>query len=91
MASVSLGEHFERFIQEKIAEGRYQNASEVVRAGLRLLEDYEADARERLGRLKARVDEAWDDPAPSRPASEVFDRLEALHRKTVKRSADDFG
>ena len=36
MPNVNLGPHFDRFVQEKLAEGRYQNASEVVRAGLRL-------------------------------------------------------
>ena len=40
--SFSLGEHFASFVDEKIAEGRYASASDVVRAGLRLLEDQEA-------------------------------------------------
>lgn len=39
--SVALGQHFEEFIQASIASGRYNNASEVVRSGLRLLEDRE--------------------------------------------------
>lgn len=39
--SVSLGEHFENFVNQKIDEGRYKNASEVIRAGLRLLETEE--------------------------------------------------
>ncbi|WP_325264822.1 type II toxin-antitoxin system ParD family antitoxin, partial [Flavobacterium sp.] len=39
--SISLGDHFESFIEHSIIDGRFNNASEVVRAGLRLLEDEE--------------------------------------------------
>ncbi len=40
--SVSLGTHFEAFVENSISKGRFQNASEVIRAGLRLLEEEEA-------------------------------------------------
>ncbi|AJH15550.1 type II toxin-antitoxin system ParD family antitoxin [Myroides profundi] len=39
--SVSLGDYFEDFVEAKINEGRYKNASEIIRAGLRLLEKEE--------------------------------------------------
>jgi antitoxin ParD1/3/4 len=40
--SVSLGDHFEEFVDDKISTGRFKNASEVIRAGLRLLEEEES-------------------------------------------------
>jgi antitoxin ParD1/3/4 len=39
--SISLGDYFDQFVQNQVAAGRYQNASEVIRAGLRLLENEE--------------------------------------------------
>ena len=51
--TVALGPHYEDFIQSTIASGRYNNASEVVRAALRRLEDDEA----RIAVLRAAIDE----------------------------------
>ena len=51
--SISLGSYFDEFIHRRISEGRYKNVSEVVRAGLRLLEEEEAKAEA----LKSALDE----------------------------------
>ncbi len=84
MPNVNLGPHFDRFVQEKLAEGRYQNASEVVRAGLRLLEDAEATNLERRAALRAELAERANDGRPTQPAARVFEDLRAHHQSQVK-------
>lgn len=54
--SVSLGNYFEDFVEDKINEGRYKNASEVIRAGLRLLEDEENKTIALKKEIKAGMD-----------------------------------
>ena len=51
--TVAVGKHFEDFIRSSIVSGRYNNASEVVRSGLRLLEDQE----QKLAALRAAIAE----------------------------------
>jgi len=40
--SIALGDHFSDFVESQLSSGRYGSASEVVRAGLRILEEHEA-------------------------------------------------
>ena len=49
VTSFSLGEHFTSFVEAQVKEGRYNNASDVMRAALRLLEEREV----RMGALRA--------------------------------------
>ena len=54
--SVALGNYFESFVENKISQGRYKNASEVIRAGLRLLEVEESY----IVTLKSAIQEGLD-------------------------------
>lgn len=60
--SIALGDHFTSFIENQISEGRYGNASEVIRAGLRLLEERET----KLGALRRAVQEGIES-GPAEP------------------------
>jgi antitoxin ParD1/3/4 len=51
--SISLGNYFDDFVHQRISEGRYKNVSEVIRAGLRLLEEEES----KVTALKNAIDE----------------------------------
>lgn len=85
--SVALSPHFESFIQQQVKSGRYNNASEVVRAGLRLLEDQNARARMQHEEMRAAI-AAGLAGGPGQSAAAVFDRLETKYRKlTGKRAA----
>ena len=53
--SVALGIHFESFVKQQLSAGRFNNVSEVVRAGLRLLEDHEQVQALRLQELRAAI------------------------------------
>ncbi|KQP12689.1 type II toxin-antitoxin system ParD family antitoxin [Pseudorhodoferax sp. Leaf267] len=58
--SVALGEHFETFVKTQIASGRYNNASEVVRDGLRMLQDHDAQREAKLQRLRGDIQAGID-------------------------------
>jgi len=73
--TVSLGDHFEGFVQQMLRSGRYNNASEIVRDGLRMVEERER----RVATLDAILNRSRDDVKAGRltPAEQVFDELEA--------------
>lgn len=77
--SVALSTHFEHFIREQVESGRFNNASEVVRAGLRLLEDRQQQDALKLEALRAAVATGLSS-GPGIPAEDVFDRLEAKYQ-----------
>lgn len=74
-SSYSLGAHFENFIQTQLASGRYNNASEVLRDALRLMEDRER----RLAAFDAAIQEGLQalEDGKVYDLDEVFDELDA--------------
>jgi antitoxin ParD1/3/4 len=78
--SFSLGSHFNKFVAGQVSQGRYGSASEVVRAGLRLLEEQEA----KLEALRAALIEG-EESGPCVP----FDMEAFIERKWVEHSAKD--
>jgi len=66
--SISLGEHFQELSANLVAEGRYGSVSEVVRAGLRLLEEHE----EKVRALKQALDEGLNSGEPQPFDPEAF-------------------
>ncbi len=84
--SVALSPHFEAFIRDQVESGRYNNVSEVVRAGLRLLEDTERQQAIQRQALKTDIaaGKASGTPLAAEP---VFDRLKDKYAKQASRQA----
>lgn len=74
--SVALSPHFETFIRQQVDSGRFNNVSEVVRAGLRLLEEREAEQAAKLQALREAIAVGLAS-GPDLSEEEVFDELEA--------------
>jgi len=67
--------HFEQVIERFIATGRFNNKSEVIRAGLRLLEEHELHfERATQAELERILDEDLVDTRPAIPAEQLFSR-----------------
>ena len=80
-SSYVIGDHFESFIKEQIQQGRYASASEVVRDGLRALEDREKLRAMKLEALRTEIKRGADSGAGV-PAKAVF----AAVRKRIAQS-----
>jgi len=71
--SAELGEVLEQAVNDLVASGRYNSKSEVLREGIRLVQEREARFRELAAKLQAGQDDI--DAGRVYPADEVFDRI----------------
>ncbi|HEV2651074.1 MAG TPA: type II toxin-antitoxin system ParD family antitoxin [Rhizomicrobium sp.] len=83
-SSVDLGKKLESVVAKLVAKGRYNSKSEVIREGVRLVEERE----KRLIELDRALERGLADVKAGRtkPAEEVFSRLEAKYLRMAERS-----
>lgn len=83
--SYSIGKHFEDMIEGLLESGRYSTASEVMREGLRLVEEREEQRRMKLEALRVEIQKGLD----SGPAEEVdlHEWMESIRKKGRERLA----
>jgi len=78
--SISLGDYFDQFVKSQVSTGRYKNVSEVIRAGLRLLENEE----NKIIALRNAIQEGVNSPLVNGfDFDENIKRLKAEKRKNV--------
>lgn len=85
--SFALGAHFEALIDALVQGGRYNNASEVVREGLRLLEDREAERQRWVAEVRASIEEGRREGVYL-TEEEVFEPLLAELEDLANRAAE---
>ncbi|MBT9459017.1 MAG: type II toxin-antitoxin system ParD family antitoxin [Burkholderiaceae bacterium] len=84
--SVALGTHFEEFVKNQVSSGRYNNASEVVRDGLRLLQDQDELRRAKLDWLKTELQKGLDS-GPATPLDMAEVRAEGQRLRAKRQAA----
>jgi antitoxin ParD1/3/4 len=82
-SSYTLGNHFEAFVKDQIEGGRYATASEVIRDGLRLLEESQERRRVAIDALRREIEKGRQSGKPKQ-AAEVLGRLERKYLKMSK-------
>lgn len=86
-SSYTLGDRFEGLVKQLVASGRYASASEVLRDGLRLLEEQENLRQAKLDALRRDIDEGLDS-GPSEPLDmeAIIEEARQLRKSTKKPS-----
>lgn len=74
--SITLPRELAEKVRDKVAKGEYASQSDVVRAALRLWQEYEGLKERKLAALREKIDRSLDDPSPSLDEEAAFTYLE---------------
>ena len=86
--NVVLTDHQASLVEQLVSSGRYQNASEVLREGLRLVEQHAAEDAARLEALKKAAETGWNDIAAGRYADVTDEGLDDFIGALGEQAAD---
>jgi antitoxin ParD1/3/4 len=86
--SYSIGKHFEAFIESLVASGRYSTASEIIRDGLRMVEEREQDREAKLEWLRAAIQEGLDSPSEEVDIDEMIEDVKRRGRERLPAERD---
>lgn len=86
--SIALSSHFEMFVKQQVSSGRFNNVSEVVRAGLRLLEDHEQNQALKQRELQTAI-QAGAASGPGVDSEQVFQQLERKYQSSVNAATSE--
>ncbi|RWD63224.1 MAG: type II toxin-antitoxin system ParD family antitoxin [Mesorhizobium sp.] len=75
--SVTVTPAMARMIRERVEDGSYGSASEVIRAALRAFQREEEEHAERMASIRARVKASLEDKRPAVPLDEAIDRVKS--------------
>ncbi len=85
--NVVLSEHQHELVEALVHSGRYQNASEVLREGLRLIEERDRIEEAKLKALKQAAHQGWADVSAGRYADVADDQLDDFVGQLGRRAA----
>jgi antitoxin ParD1/3/4 len=86
--SYSIGKHFEEFIASLIESGRYSTASEIIRDGLRMIEEREQRRDAKLEWLRAAIQEGLDSPSEEVDIKEWIEDVKRRGRQRLAAGID---
>jgi antitoxin ParD1/3/4 len=85
--SITLTPEMNRMIKQRVEAGDFASSSELIREALRVWRQRDEEHQEKLASIRQRIQNSIDDPRPSVPLDEAFERLRQRHVAQQKKRA----